>query len=313
MARRTGGCRPGRPLCLAQLLADSNHWRRHDSQYPAGQTQTLPAHVVEQLTILRDGSTADAITVHLANAESAGLKWSELLLRSALDEPTLRGIVDTLQQQGTAVAVENDPPWLLHHEQYDQARRHILDLVETFHRDNPLKPAMFTEELRSKFPRMEEKVFSALVHALSATGTLEVSRDKVKLASHTVDLSPERQAVADALEQVYLDAKHQPPSADEALEAQKLTRADDREMLQVLVDQDKLVRLKGDLFFHRTVLDYIEQQLRAHLEQSGELTAGEFRDLLQISRKYAIPLLEYFDNQRITVRMGDKRVLRQAS
>jgi selenocysteine-specific elongation factor len=281
---------------------------------------TLPAkhkryrpQVIDQLTILRDGSTADAITVHLTNAAYAGLKWSELLRHSALDEPTLRGIVDTLLQQGTAVAVENDPPWLLHHEPYKKARQQILDLVATFHRDNPLKSAMFTEELRSKFPRMAEKVFIALVQALSAENLLEVSRDKVKLTSHTVDLSPERQAVADALEQVYLNAKHQPPSVNEALEAQKLTRAGDREMLQVLVDQDKLVRLKGDLFYHRTVLNHIEQQLRSHLEQQGALTAGEFRDLLQISRKYAIPLLEYFDNQRITVRMGDKRVLRRAS
>ena len=281
---------------------------------------TLPAkhrryrpQVIEQLTILRDGATADAITVHLANAANAGLRWSELLLRSALDEATLRGIVDTLLQQGTVVAVANDPPWLLHREQYAQARQHILDLVGAFHRDNPLKPAMFTEELRSKLPRMPEKVFTALAQALSADNLLEVSRDKVKLADHTVDLSPERQAVADALERVYLDAKHQPPSADEALEAQKLTRVGDRDMLQVLVDQDKLVRLKGDLFYHRTVLDHIEQQLRSHLAQQGELTAGEFRDLLQISRKYAIPLLEYFDNQRITVRMGDKRVLRHVS
>ncbi len=281
---------------------------------------TLPAkhkryrpQVVDQLTILRDGSTADAITVHLTNAEYGGLKWSELLLRSALDEPALRNIVDALLQQGTAVAVEYDPPWLLHCEQYVKARQHILDLVAAFHRDNPLKPAMFTEELRSKFPRMEDKVFTALMQALSADSTLEVSRDKVKLANHTVDLSPERQAVADALEQLYLDAKHQPPSADEALEAQKLTRVADRDMLQVLVDQDKLVRLKGDLFYHRTVLSNIERALRSYLEQQGELTAGEFRDLLQISRKYAIPLLEYFDNQRITVRMGDKRVLRQAS
>ena len=97
------------------------------------------------------------------------------------------------------------------------------------------------------------------------------------------------------------------------LQAHKLTRADDRELLQVLVDQDKLVRLKADLFYHREVLDSIEQHLRTHLEEKGDISAGEFRDLLQISRKYAIPLLEHFDNQRITVRMGDKRVLRKAS
>jgi selenocysteine-specific elongation factor len=240
---------------------------------------TLPAkhkryrsQVVDQLTMLRDGTTTDALTVHLTNAAYAGLKWSDILLHSALDEPTLRGVVDTLLQQGIAVAVEHEPPWLLHHEQYHTARQQIVDLVETFHRQNPLKPAMFTEELRSKFPRMEEKVFTALVQSLSTEKTLEVSREKVKLASHTVDLSPERQAVADALEQLYLNAKHQPPSADEALEAQKLTRSDDRQMLQVLVDQDKLVRLKGDLFYHRTILNHIEQQLRSHLEQHGELT-----------------------------------------
>jgi 2',3'-cyclic-nucleotide 2'-phosphodiesterase (5'-nucleotidase family) len=70
---------------------------------------------------------------------------------------------------------------------------------------------------------------------------------------------------------------------------------------------------KGHILDAFPFLNDIEQQLRSHLEQQGELTAGEFRDLLQISRKYAIPLLEYFDNQRITVRMGDKRVLRQVS
>ncbi len=281
---------------------------------------TLPAkhkryrpQVSEQLTLLRDGTDAEALTVHLANAEAAGLQWSELLIHSPLDEDTLRGVVDALQQQGTGVAVEYEPPWLLHHEQYAHARAQIVQTVEVFHRDNPLKPAMFTEELHSKFPRMPDKVFAAIVQALSASGTLDVSRDKVKLSHHTVTLSPQRQANADALEQMYLQAQYHPPSVDEALEAQKLTHAEDRELLQVLVDQNKLVRLKGDLFYHRVVLDTIEQELWAFLERQGEITAGEFRDLLQISRKYAIPLLEHFDNQRLTVRMGDKRVRRKPS
>ena len=95
-----------------------------------------------------------------------------------------------------------------------------------------------------------------------------------------------------------------------ASERQKLPAADARALLQVLVDQDRLVRLKGDVFYHKDALEQIEQRLRAHLEAHREITAGEFRDLLQISRKYAIPLLEHFDGQRITLRTGDKRVLR---
>jgi selenocysteine-specific elongation factor len=209
------------------------------------------------------------------------------------------------------VPIEDEPLWLLHSAPYGRARDQIVQIVQAFHRDNPLKLAMFTEELRSKFPRMADKVFAAIVQDLAKAGELEVSRDKVKMASHNVTLSPDRQAAVEALEQAFLEAQYQPPSADEALEAQKRTAASDRDLLQVLVDQQKLVRLKGDLFYHRTVLETIETQLRLYLEQQGEITAGAFRDLLHISRKYAIPLLEHFDNQRLTVRMGDKRVLRK--
>lgn len=277
---------------------------------PAKHRRRRP-QVLEQLATLRDGTAADALAVHLANAEYAGLQWSDCLLRSPLDEAALRSVVHSLREQGIGVAIDDNPPWLLHREQYARARTQILQLLEAFHRANPLKPAMFTEELRSKFPGMAEKVFNALLQDLMASGELEVSRDKVKLTQHTVTLSPAHQAVIEALELAFRQAAYQPPSADEALEAHKLTHADDRELLQVLVDQQKLVRLKGDIFYHRDVCQDIEHQLRTYLEHKGEITAGEFRDLLQISRKYAIPLLEHFDNQRLTMRIGDKRVLRK--
>jgi selenocysteine-specific elongation factor len=280
---------------------------------------TLPAkhkrhrpEVLAQLTTLRDGSATAALTVHLFNAEYAGLKWSDVLLRSPLDETTLRDLVTSLQQAGIGITIEENPPWLLHQEQYARARTQIVQLVEDFHRTYPLRPAMVTEELRSKFPGMAEKVFATILQDLSASGILEVSRDKVKLAAHNVTLSPARQAIVDALEQTFLQAHYQPPSADEALAAQQLTRADDRALLQVLVDQQKLVRLKGDLFYHQEVVSTIQEQLRTYLTDHGEITAGEFRDLLNISRKYAIPLLEHFDNLRLTMRVGDKRVLRKA-
>jgi selenocysteine-specific elongation factor len=277
---------------------------------PARHRRRRPA-VLEQLTTLRDGTTAEVLAVHLGNAEYAGLPWSDCLLRSPLDEAALRVVLEDLRAQGIGRVIEDSPPWLLHREQYARARTQIVQLLAEFHRANPLKPAMFTEELRSKFPSMPEKVFATLQQDLTASGEIEISRDKVKLTSHTVTLSPARQTAIAALESTFREAAYQPPSADEALEAHKLTQADDRELLQVLVDQQKLVRLKGDLFYHRDVFEAIERQLRTYLEEKGEITAGEFRDLMQISRKYAIPLLEHFDNQRLTMRIGDKRVLRR--
>jgi selenocysteine-specific elongation factor len=269
--------------------------------------------VIEHLTVLRDGTAVQRLTAHLYQADYAGLQWADFLLRSPLDEASLQAIVTELEQQGVGVRIEENPPWLVHHEQYDRARANLVYLLEAFHRQYPLRPTMVTEELRSKFPGMAEKVFTTLLQDLAASGHLEVSRDKVKLAQHTVTLSPERQAVVDALELTFRQAQYQPPSTEEAFAAQKTSQNDERALLQVLVDQQKLVRLKGDIFYHRDVVEDIAQQLRSYLEEKGEITAGEFRDLLHISRKYAIPLLEHFDNQRLTLRLGDKRVLRKTS
>ena len=268
--------------------------------------------VLDQLATLRDGTATEVLTVHLLNADYAGLPWADFLLRSPLDEASLRAAVATLQEQGIGVTIEDAPPWLIHREPYNRARTQMLHLLEQFHRTYPLRPAMFTEELRSKFSGMQEKVFATLLHHLSASGDLEISRDKVKLTRHSVTLSPERQAVVDRLEHSIRQARYQPRSVDEVLAEQQLAATDDRELLQVLVDRQKLVRLHGELFYHREVLTDIEQQLRTYLTQNAEITAGEFRDLLQISRKYAIPLLEHFDSQRLTMRLGDKRVLRKA-
>ena len=266
--------------------------------------------VLDQLNVLRDGSDAEALTVHLFNAAYAGLQWPELVQRTPLEDDALRQVIAEITEQDIGVAIDDNPPWLLHRERYNQACAEMRGLVEAFHHHNPLKPAMFTEELRSKFPRMADKVFSAILRNLTAAGELDVSRDKVKLASHAVTLSPERQALVDALEHTFQEAAFQPPSVEEALAAQSSKPADARALLQVLVDQNRLVRLKGDVFYHKEALDQIEQRLRAHLEAHREITAGEFRDMLEISRKYAIPLLEHFDGQRITLRTGDKRILR---
>jgi selenocysteine-specific elongation factor len=268
--------------------------------------------VLDQLTTLRDGTATEILAVHLAHAEYAGLQWSDFLLRSPLDAEALRAVVESLRAQGIGVTIDDNPPWLLHRDQYARARAQIVQLLEEFHRANPLKPAMFTEELRSKFPGMADKVFATLQQDLVTSGEVEVSRDKIKLTSHAVTLSPALQAAVDGLEGMFREAAYQPPSVEEALDTQKLTHAEDRELFQVLVDQQKLVRLKGDIFYHRDVFSSIERELRTYLEQQGAITAAEFRDLLQISRKYAIPLLEHFDNQRLTMRIGDKRVLRKS-
>ncbi len=137
-----------------------------------------------------------------------------------------------------------------------------------------------------------------------------VSRgERLGLSGHQVEPGEELSRLKERLEEEYLEGGAQPPDPEAALES---FGPKSRETLQLLVDEGILIRVKGYLF-HRQALAEVKEKLRAALMQRGELTAAEFRDMLGITRKHAIPLLEHFDGERLTMRLGDKRILREAA
>ena len=139
---------------------------------------------------------------------------------------------------------------------------------------------------------------------------MKSERDKVRLAAHEVRLTPEQQRVVDQIEQEFLRAEAAPPSPDEALARAGLRGDEEHELFQVLVQSGRLLRVKESLFFHARALDAIQQKLVAMLRERKEIGPADIKDLLGISRKYAIPLLEFFDQRRVTTRVGERRVLR---
>src|SRR3990172_4855953 len=165
---------------------------------------------------------------------------------------------------------------------------------------------MSREELRGRAGAADERVFAFLLGALDAEGVLRTERDKVRLASHEVRLSPEQQRVVDRLEEQFRLAGAAPPSPEEAL-GQAGVRGDEE---QVLLQAGTLVRVKASLYFHARALDAIQDKLVAMLRERKEIGPADIKDLLGISRKYAIPLLEFFDQRRVTTRVGERRVLR---
>ena len=153
-------------------------------------------------------------------------------------------------------------------------------------------------------------MFAQLLTTLEAEGIVRADRDKVRLASHEVRLTAEQQKAADRLEQDFLSAAAAPPSPEEALARAGLSGDEEHELFQVLLEARKLVRVKESLYFHAQALDAIQDKLVAMLRERKEIGPGDIKDLLGISRKYAIPLLEFFDSRRVTTRVGERRVLR---
>jgi selenocysteine-specific elongation factor len=222
----------------------------------------------------------------------------------------LRALLDALQASGRVVAIDRD--WYVHPESLGRLRDLALAALEQFHRSFPLRPGMSREELRGRAGAPDERVFAHLVVGLEGESVVRTERDKIRLASHDIRLSPEQQKTVDRLEQDYLTSAAAPPSPEEALTRAGLAGDEDHELFQVLVEARKLVRVKDSLYFHAQALEAIQDKLVAMLRERKEIGPGDIKDLLGISRKYAIPLLEFFDGRRVTARVGERRVLRGA-
>ena len=227
----------------------------------------------------------------------------------ALRARQLRQLLDRLQHDGRVLAVDRE--WYLHRDASDRLRSQTLGLLEAFHAENPLRGGISREELRSRVGNAQERVFTQLLTALEAEGVVKSERDQVRLGSHAIRLSPDQERVVKGLEADFRAAGAAPPSPEEALGRLGVKGTEKHELFQVLVADRTLLRVKESLFFHAEALRTVQEQLVALLRQKKEIGPADFKDLFGVSRKYAIPLMEYFDTQRVTVRVGERRVLRE--
>jgi len=266
--------------------------------------------LLAHLTLLEQGTPAQVVEEHLKQAGAAGARAADLRARTPFGPERLRALLDELAGSGAIVPVDRE--WYLHREANDRLRTVTLGLLEAFHAENPLRAGISREELRSRAGNAQERVFAQLLTGLEAESLVRSEKDQVRLAAHTIRLSPEQQRVVSGLEAEFLRAGAAPPSPEEALGRLGVKGNERHELFQLLVAERRLVRAKESLYFHAEALGTIQDKLVSYLQQKKEIGPGDMKDLLGITRKYAIPLMEYFDSQRITVRQGERRVLRGA-
>ena len=150
---------------------------------------------------------------------------------------------------------------------------------------------------------------------LELSGILVTEKDLVRLAEHTVDLSPADAALRDKISGIYQAAQLEPPTLDHALESAGVAspqRAHGRKILQMLLDDGTLLRVQADLFLHVSAMNRLRallQDFASQHEPERLIDVAQFKTLAGVSRKYAIPLLEFLDSERITRRAGDKRII----
>jgi selenocysteine-specific elongation factor len=267
--------------------------------------------LVARLQVLERGAPEAVLEEHLRRVAAGGARTPDLRARTPFGPEALQRLLADLTARQRVLLVDRE--WYVHVDVADRLREQAVAELTAFHAREPLKAGMSKEELRTRLGSLEERVFLHLLDRFAAAGAVTVERDKVRIAGHQVRLTPKQQALVDRLEGEFREAGVAPPSAEEAFAKLGVTRADDQALLQFLLDERRLVRIKEGLYVHAEPLREAETRVAAFLRERKEITPQDIKDLLGISRKYAIPLLEYLDAQRLTVRVGDKRVLREGA
>jgi selenocysteine-specific elongation factor len=157
------------------------------------------------------------------------------------------------------------------------------------------------------------RLFNQLLNELAQQGRIAVEKELVRLAGHRVTLAGDQEEHVNRLAALYRRGGLSPPTLKEAAAALEVSPDKLKQLLTLLVNQGHLVKVKEDLYFHREAIAQIKGQLVDFLKANREITVLQFKDLTQTSRKFTIPLLEYFDSARTTVRVGETRRLREGA
>ena len=193
-------------------------------------------------------------------------------------------------------------------ERFAALRQQTLAAVERFHKANPLVAGINQEQLREELG-VGPEVFHSLLDTLVRDKKLEVTGDQVRGAGRGVVLRDDEAESKQTIEQAFAKAGLQVPALKEVLASLRIDQARAQKIVTLLLRDRVLVKLSDDLVFHRDALERLRQLVMAQKSKTPKLNVASFKDLTEVSRKYAIPLLEYLDRERVTKRVGDERVI----
>jgi len=188
-----------------------------------------------------------------------------------------------------------------------------LAQLREFHQRFPMKSGLSKEELRTKLPmEVDVKLFQILINALIQSKEVLLEKDKVRLPQHQIS-SMDEKGLIKRVEGAVLKGGLQPPSPKKLSEEWSEEEEGIVAVFEHLVHEGVLIKIKSGMYFHRGPFEHLREELVAYLKRHQEITTPQFKEITKASRKYAIPLIEYFDQIKLTLRLGEKRVLRSGT
>jgi selenocysteine-specific elongation factor len=264
-----------------------------------------PEQRVEFLHSQLVGSDAEQLLARIERRAESGLSLADAAAETGLLPQNLKQLAAELVKNGKVSAAQDV---YIVTSAVTNARARLASTLDDFHKANPLSTGMNKEELGEKLG-LPDAVFDSLLQSLAAEKQLTLTGDTVTLAGRGVVMKDEEADAKRTIEDAFSKAGLKVPGLKEVVASLPLDKARAQKLVTLLLRDRILIKLGDDLVFHRSALDALKEQIRAHKAKSPKIDVATFKDLTGISRKYAIPLLEHLDRERVTRREGDARVI----
>jgi selenocysteine-specific elongation factor len=262
-----------------------------------------PASYADFLKGLREESPMSVLCERITARAAQGLTVAEAIARTGWQQQKVESLAAKIPE---IVSVGH---LLITEAALEVARQSLVAALSLFHKQNPLVAGMSKEQLRSRLVGIASEVFDWLFEEALQSRNIEVAGELVRLPGHGVVMKDEEAESKRIIEAAFASAGLKVPALKDVLASLKVDKARAQKIVTLLLRDKVLVKISEELVFHRDALQDLRLRMSAEKTNSPKIDVARFKDLAGVSRKYAIPLLEYLDRERVTRRVGDERVI----
>lgn len=262
--------------------------------------------VIQELVLLETGSSKNVLECLIKKYSNDYRMIDDIMLQLSLEKDAAEELLQQLMDESKVIMLTKG--LIMHHTVMSRVEKELKGILIHYHEQNPLKFGMSKEELRNRLFRGKNKWSDSFLNYFSNNGDIRIVDQMVALNTFKVQYNQDQLKIKKQLEETYLHNQFTIPFISDA--AKKY--GDEQEALQIiqgLIEEGVLVKVDANICLHQLNYDKALEQLKAFIKENESITLAEFRDLLGTSRKYALPILEYYDQKKITKKIDDVRVL----
>lgn len=255
---------------------------------------------ISDLITIEQGNIEDKIEAKVKKAHLSGCTISEVEGWMLSGIPEIETAIQALIKQGRIIKSQDI---LFHKDSFELFKNEVISKLSSFHRDNPLKSGMPKEELKAKMPFSTTK----FLNLITMIDNIVIEKEILRLKDFKPSLAKADEGIKIKIISVLNGGGFQPPMKSELAQKLSVSEKEIADMLKLLAKEGAIVRINDSMYITKEYHDKMLNLLKDFYAKNKEMTVAEFRDMLGTSRKYALPLLEYLDSSRITLRVGDIR------